>query len=215
MAGLVQALASVLALSVNRQRKRPSDECRSMTKHFRPAADWELANIVADAAIGRSPLEILGSGTKQSMGRPAESVAQVSLRGLSGVMLYEPSELVMGVRAGTLLADVESQLAQRGQMLAFEPLDMGALLGKEAGFGTIGAVFATNLSGARRLSAGAARDHLIGTRAVTGHGRIVLAGGRVMKNVTGYDVSRGLAGSWGTLAVMTEVTFKEIGRAHV
>ena len=181
-----------------------------MTKLFRPAADWELANVVSDAAIGRSPLEVLGSGTKQSVGRPADYVAQISVRGLSGVMLYEPAELVMSVRAGTLLADVEAQLAQRGQMLPFEPIDMGPLLGRDAGLGTIGAVFATNLSGARRISAGAARDHLIGVRAVTGHGRIVLAGGRVMKNVTGYDVSRGLAGSWGTLAVMTEVTFKVV-----
>ena len=181
-----------------------------MTTIFRPAADWELANVIGDAAIRRSPLEIVGAGTKQGIGRPTESVAQVSVRGLSGVMLYEPNELVMSARAGTLLADVEGQLAQRGQMLAFEPLDLGPLLGAEAGHGTIGAVFATNMSAARRIFAGGARDHLLGVRAVTGYGKQVLAGGRVMKNVTGCDVSRSLAGSWGTLAVMTEVTFKVV-----
>ena len=181
-----------------------------MSTFFRPAADWELANIIADLAARKIPLEVLGGGTKQAFGRPVQGAAQVSARGLSGIMLYEPNELVMTARAGTLLADVEAQLALKGQMLAFEPLDLGPLLGRDAGQCTIGGVFATNLSGGRRLSAGAARDHLLGVTAVTGHGEVVRSGGRVMKNVTGYDVARGLAGSWGTLAVLTELTFKVV-----
>ena len=181
-----------------------------MTTLFKPAADWELANIVADAAARRMPLEIMSGGTKRNVGRPTQAAAQISLRGMVGTMLYEPNELVMSVRAGSAVAEVEAQLAQRRQMLPFEPLDLGPLLGREAGQGTIGAVFATNLSGARRLYSGAARDHLLGVRAVTGHGEQVKAGGRVMKNVTGYDISRGLAGSWGTLALVTEATFKVV-----
>lgn len=183
-----------------------------MSDLYRPAADWELARIIADAAAGNVAVEILGSGTKRSIGRPIAANAQISLRGMGGILLYEPNELVMTARGGTAVAEIEAALTKGGQMLPFEPVDLGPLLGKEAGQGTIGAVFATNLSGSRRIHSGAARDHLLGVRAVTGHGEIVRAGGRVMKNVTGYDVSRGLAGSWGTLAIMTEVTFKVVPR---
>jgi glycolate oxidase FAD binding subunit len=183
-----------------------------MSNLYRPAADWELARIIADAAAGNVPVEILGSGTKRNVGRPISASAQISLRGMGGIMLYEQNELVMTARGGTTLAEIEAALTKAGQMLPFEPIDLGPLLGKEAGQGTIGAVFATNLSGARRIHSGAARDHLLGVRAVTGHGEIIRAGGRVMKNVTGYDVSRGLTGSWGTLAVMTDVTFKVVPR---
>lgn len=183
-----------------------------MSNLYRPAADWELARILADAAAGNVPVEIFGSGTKRDIGRPITAGAQISLRGMGGIMLYEPNELVMTARAGTTLTEIETTLGKNGQMLPFEPIDIASLLGKEIGQGTIGAVFATNLSGARRIHSGAARDHLLGVRAVTGHGEIVRAGGRVMKNVTGYDVSRGLTGSWGTLAVMTEVTFKVVPR---
>ncbi len=181
-----------------------------MSTPLRPAADWELANIIADAAARRLPLEIHGAGTKRLVGRPVQSAAEVTTRGMLGVMLYEPNELVMSARAGCTIAEIEAQLAQRGQMLPFEPLDLGPLLGRDAGQGTIGAAFATNLSGARRVFSGSARDHLIGVRAVTGHGELVRSGGRVMKNVTGYDVARGLTGSWGTLAILTEVTFKVV-----
>jgi glycolate oxidase FAD binding subunit len=181
-----------------------------MTTMFRPAADWELSNIIADAASRRAPLEILSGGSKVGIGRPVGNAARVSMRGLSGIMMHEPGELVMSARPGTLVSDVESQLAIKRQMLAFEPLDLGPVLGAQASQGTIGGVFASNLCGGRRLSAGAARDHLIGVRAVTGHGELVRSGGRVMKNVTGYDVARALCGSWGTLAVMTAVTFKVV-----
>ncbi len=177
---------------------------------LKPAADWELANIVVDAAARRLPLEIFGNATKREMGRPLRPAAQVSLKGMLGTLLYEPNELVMSVRTGTTVSEIEGQLAQRGQMLPFEPIDLGPLFGREPGQGTIGAVFATNLSGARRVYSGAARDHLIGVRAVTGAGRLVRSGGRVMKNVTGYDVARGMTGSWGTLGLMTELTFKVV-----
>lgn len=179
-----------------------------MSNVVRPAADWELARIVRDAAEQGTPLEIAGSASKREMGRPIQTQKTLTTRGLVGATLYEPAELVMGVRAGTLVADIEAQLAHNRQMLAFEPLDLGALLTGEAGQGTIGAVFATNLSGSRRIATGSARDQLLGVKAVSGHGAQFASGGRVMKNVTGYDLARGLTGSWGTLGVLTEVIFK-------
>jgi glycolate oxidase FAD binding subunit len=116
----------------------------------------------------------------------------------------------MSARAGTPLSHIEAELAAHGQMLAFEPIDVAPATGGPQGTQTIGAVFATNLSGARRIQVGAARDHLLGVRGVNGRAELFQLGGRVMKNVTGYDVARGLAGSWGTLAILTEVTFKVV-----
>lgn len=164
--------------------------------------------MVADAANTHRTLEIVGSGSKRALGRPVQASGVLDLQSLRGIQLYEPSELVMRARAGTRLAEIERELASRGQMLAFEPIDTSALLGARGRLATIGGVFATNLSGARRISSGAARDHLIGIRAVTGQAECVGAGGRVLKNVTGYDLSRALTGSYGTLAAITEVTFK-------
>ncbi len=178
----------------------------------RPAAEWELANLIVAAAERAKPVEIVGAGTKRNVGRPMQAAVTISTAGLRGITLYEPTELVMSARAGTLVSDIETQLAEKGQMLPFEPIDLGPALGGQAGRGTIGAVFATNLSGARRVATGAARDHLLGVRAINGRGETFKSGGRVLKNVTGYDVARGVAGSWGTLAVITEVTFKVVPR---
>jgi glycolate dehydrogenase FAD-binding subunit len=132
----------------------------------------------------------------------------VSTERLVGISLYEPTELVLSAAAGTPLAVVEGVLAERGQQLAFEPIDLGPALGSAPGEASVGGVFATNLSGSRRILAGAARDHLLGVACVNGWGEPFKAGGRVMKNVTGYDLCKAVAGSWGTLAVMTEVTMK-------
>ncbi len=174
----------------------------------RPGADWELQFMVAGCAEKRVPIEIVGSGSKRAVGRPVDGAMTITTASLRGVTLYEPSELVMSARAGTPLTAIEAELAARGQMLAFEPIDIGPATGAAHGTQTIGAVFATNLSGARRIHSGAARDHLLGVKGVNGRAELFQSGGRVMKNVTGYDVARGLAGSWGTLAVLTEVTFK-------
>jgi glycolate oxidase FAD binding subunit len=126
--------------------------------------------------------------------------------------VYEPDELVLTVSAGARLATVAALLAAKGQHFAFEPPDLGPLLGQPAGRGTIGGLVAANLAGPRRLTAGAVRDHMLGVQAVTGAGDLFRAGGRVVKNVTGFDLSRALAGSWGTLAVLTEVTLKVLPR---
>jgi len=174
----------------------------------RPATDWELRGVVAGYASTRRPIEVTGNGTKRAIGRPVQAAVTLTTASLRGITLYEPTELVMSARAGTPLGQIEAELSARGQMLAFEPVDVTAAIGASHGGQTIGAVFATNLSGSRRITAGAARDHLLGINAVNGRGERFKSGGRVMKNVTGYDLSRGLAGSWGTLAVLTEVTFK-------
>lgn len=179
-----------------------------MNDIMRPAAEWELQGIITNCTDRRLPIEVMGAGTKRGIGRPLQPGVVVSTTSLRGIPLYEPGELVMSARAGTSLTQIESELAARNQMLAFEPIDLGPVTGAGAGAQTIGGVFAANLSGSRRIMSGAARDHLLGIKGVNGRAEIFKSGGRVMKNVTGYDLARGLAGSWGTLAVLTEVTFK-------
>jgi glycolate oxidase FAD binding subunit len=138
----------------------------------------------------------------------------LDLSTLAGVTLYEPEELVLSAKAGTQLAEIAALVAAHDQELAFEPMDYGSLLGSSAGAGTIGGVVAANLSGPRRIKSGAARDHFLGVTAVSGRGETFKSGGRVVKNVTGYDLCKLLAGSWGTLAVMTDVTLKVLPRSE-
>jgi glycolate oxidase FAD binding subunit len=165
------------------------------------------------AAAEETPIEVLGAGSKRGYGRPVEAAAEVALERLRGIGLYEPAELVMTAKVGTPLAEIEARLAENHQQLAFEPPDYGALLGGPPGRATIGGVIACNLSGPRRIKAGAARDHLLGVQAVTGRGDAIKSGGRVVKNVTGYDLCKLFAGSFGTLVAMTEVTFKVLPAA--
>ena len=178
---------------------------------IRPETEDEVAEAVR-AARSDGPLEIVGGGTKRSLGRPMQTAATLSLDRLSGITLHEPAELVIGARAGTPLAEVEATLAAHGQRLPFDPPRLGALWGGDLGRAAIGAVVAANLSGPRRVHAGAARDSLIGVRLVNGRGEIVKNGGRVMKNVTGYDLVKLMSGAFGTLGVLTEVTFKVLPR---
>ncbi|RWQ31651.1 FAD-binding protein [Mesorhizobium sp.] len=181
---------------------------------FTAATTAETLATVAWAAAEETPLEILGHGSKRGIGRPLQTEHTLDLSKLSGVTLYEPAELVLSAKSGTPLAEIEKLLAENGQQLAFEPLDYGPLLGGEKGKGTIGGVLAANLCGPRRLKAGAARDHILGIAAVSGRGEAFKSGGRVVKNVTGYDLSKLMANSWGTLAVLTDVTFKVLPAAE-
>jgi len=176
--------------------------------NMRPVDEREFSRLLAEASATSTPIALAGAGTKAGVGRPMNATTHLSTRALRGITLYEPNEMVMSARSGTSLAQIEDALSARRQMLAFEPIGLAYLAGGEAADGTIGGIFATNLSGARRIRVGAARDHLLGVRAVSGSGEVFKSGGRVMKNVTGLDLCRGLAGSWGTLAVMCEVTFK-------
>jgi len=169
-------------------------------EELRQAVEWALADNVT--------LDVRGQGSKLALGKPMRCDQVLDLSGIAGIVDYAPEELVVTLRAGTPLRDVETLLAQRNQMLAFEPPDLGPLLGGEAGRGTLVGAVMGNLAGSRRVSAGAARDHLLGFSGVNGRGEAFKSGGRVMKNVTGYDLSKLLAGSWGTLAVLDEVSIK-------
>ncbi|WP_245413628.1 FAD-binding protein [Mangrovicella endophytica] len=178
-------------------------------EQLRPTSAEELREIIADAAATGTALDVEGTGSKRRLGGPvADGACMLSVSGLSGITLYEPDELVLSAGAGTPVAEIEKLIGERGQRLEFEPIDYGRLLGMERGQGTIGGVIACNLAGPRRIKAGAARDHILGVTAVSGRGEIFKSGGRVVKNVTGYDLSKGLTGSWGTLAVMTSITVK-------
>ena len=179
-----------------------------MTTGFRPETSEQVTEAVAWALAEEAPLEILGQGSKRGLGRPLQTQHTLDLSGLSGITLYEPEELILRARAGTPLAEIDAALAETGQQLAFEPMDLGPLLGGEAGAGSFGGLLACNLAGPRRIKAGSARDHFLGFEAVSGRGEAFKSGGRVVKNVTGYDLCKLLAGSYGTLAVMTEATVK-------
>lgn len=181
---------------------------------LKPRDEADVEETIRWAVAGGRTLEIVGGGSKRAIGRAAQWDATLDLSGLSGVTLCEPAELVLSAKAGTPLAEIETLADKSGQELAFEPMDYGVLLGTAAGVGTIGGVLAANLSGPRRIKAGAARDHFLGVRAVSGRGEAFKSGGRVVKNVTGYDLCKLLAGSWGTLAAMTEVTLKTLPRAE-
>lgn len=174
----------------------------------RPGTTAEVAAVLAAASATGARLAITGHGAHAGIGRPAGDAGILDLSGLSGVLLHEPEELVLSARAGTPVAEITALLASRGQHLACEVPDFSALLGTPPGRGTLGGLVATNLCGPRRLSAGSIRDAVLGVEAVTGAGEIFRAGGRVVKNVTGFDLPRLLAGSWGSLAVMTEITLK-------
>jgi glycolate oxidase FAD binding subunit len=169
-------------------------------KELRQAVEWALNE--------GATLDVRGQGSKLALGRPMQCDQVLDLSGIAGIVDYAPEELVVTLRAGTPLSEVEALLAQRNQMLAFEPPDLGPLLGREPGQGTLVGAVMGNLAGSRRVSAGAARDHLLGFSGVNGRGEAFKSGGRVMKNVTGYDLSKLLTGSWGTLAVLDEVSIK-------
>jgi glycolate oxidase FAD binding subunit len=185
-----------------------------MADILKPRDAKEVEETIGWALAEGKTLELVGRGTKRAIGRAAQWDASLDLSGLSGVTLYEPEELVLSAKAGTPIAEIEALVAASRQELAFEPMDYAALLGGQTGAGTIGGVIAANLSGPRRIKAGAARDHFLGVNAVSGRGEIFKSGGRVVKNVTGYDLCKLIAGSWGTLAAMTDVTIKTLPRSE-
>ncbi|MCK9918766.1 glycolate oxidase subunit GlcE [Microbacteriaceae bacterium K1510] len=185
-----------------------------MTDILKPRDGKEVEDAIRWAVSNDKALEVAGAGSKRALGRPSQTDITLDLSGLTGVTLYEPAELILSARAGTKLADIEALLAENNQELAFEPADYGPLFGGEAGQGTLGGAIATNLAGPRRIKSGAARDHFLGVSAVTGRAETIKSGGRVVKNVTGYDLCKLFAGSFGTLAAMTDVTLKVLPKAE-
>jgi len=185
-----------------------------MSDNLKPRDGKEVEEAVQWALAKGKTFEVVGHGTKRAIGRAAQWDATLDLSGLSGVTLYEPEELVLSAKAGTPLAEIEALAASRNQALAFEPIDYAVLLGGEAGNGSLGGTIAANLSGPRRIKVGAARDHFLGVTAVSGRGETFKSGGRVVKNVTGYDLCKLIAGSWGTLAAMVDLTIKTLPAAE-
>jgi glycolate oxidase FAD binding subunit len=174
-----------------------------MPKILSPKTEAELAEIISASG----PFVVEGLGSKQNYGRIVEVDTKLSLGKFAGVEIYEPEELILEAGAATPLSEIQNLLLQRQQMLAFDPPDHSHLWGS-ASSGSLGGLLATGLAGPRRIKAGSARDHILGLRGVTGRGEIFKAGARVVKNVTGYDMPKLMAGSFGTLAALTSVTFK-------
>ena len=177
-----------------------------MVEVLTPGSEGELAETIRAAS---APFRIEGGGTRPVGLTGAETV--LSTRGLGGITLYEPGALTIVAQAGTPVAEIEAALSAENQRLAFEPMDHRALLGTE-GEPTIGGIVAANVSGPRRVSVGACRDFALGVRFVDGAGNVVKNGGRVMKNVTGYDLVKLMCGAHGTLGVLTEVSLKVLPR---
>ncbi len=184
-----------------------------MANLLKPETEDQVRDVVAWAVGEETPLEVIGGGSKRAVGRPGNAAYTLDLSAFAGITLYEPEELVLSAGPGTPIAEIHAALAERDQELAFEPPDYGPLLGLPEGAGTLGGVMAANLAGPRRIKAGAARDHFLGFEAVSGRGEAFKSGGRVVKNVTGYDLCKVLAGSWGTLGAMTKATVKVLPAA--
>ena len=179
-----------------------------------PSDESQLAALFADAAARHRTLELRAGGTRRDMGAPRDAEI-VDLTAFKGIVDYDPPELVLTVRPATPLAEIESLLADHGQMLAFEPFDPSPLFGEAVGRGTIGGAVFSGTAGSGRLTAGAPRDHLLGLSAISGRGEHFVAGGKVVKNVTGYDLPKLIAGSWGRLAAVTEMTLKVLPRPRM
>ncbi len=178
---------------------------------FQPADAAEAQDVVAWAAAEQQALEIVAGGSKRGLGRPVQAEHRLDLSRIAGIVDYDPPELVLTARAATPMAEISAQLAARQQMLAFEPPDWRGLLGG-GGEPTLGGVIACNIAGPRRVRAGAGRDHFLGFEALNGWGDAWKSGGRVVKNVTGYDLCKLQAGAYGTLSILTQLSVRVMPR---
>ena len=171
-----------------------------------PLDTTEVAKLIKKYNQLNSPIEIIGSGSKRNIGKPLQCSTTIGLSNLKGIIDYKPEELFIKIKAGTPLKIVEEELKKQHQFLAFDPIDFGFLFNGSSAPGTIGGVISTNLSGPRRFMSGSARDHILGFQGVNGKGEIIKSGGNVVKNVTGYDLSKLVTGAYGTLVILTEIT---------
>ncbi|MCR9257673.1 MAG: glycolate oxidase subunit GlcE [Alphaproteobacteria bacterium] len=179
-----------------------------MADILKPESESQLADAINWAQSESVPLAVKGQGTKDGLGRPTQTRYTLDMTGFSGIDLYEPEELVLTAKAGTPIAEIQQALADKNQELRFEPGDLGRLYGHAPGGGTLGGLVAANWAGPRRIKDGAARDHVLGIKGVTGRGEFIKSGGRVVKNVSGYDLPKLITGAHGTLMAMTEITVK-------
>ncbi|HYN39182.1 MAG TPA: FAD-binding protein, partial [Rhodospirillales bacterium] len=191
------------------------DEAATMTTVMRPDTAERVADAVQTAIVEARRLDVAAGGSKADWGRPPETDTALDLSALAGCVLYEPEELVLTAKPATPLVEIAAMLAEHRQHLAFEPPDLGPLLSggtarRSNVGGTLGGAVFCNLAGPRRIKAGAARDHVLGFQGVSGRGEPFKAGGRVVKNVTGFDLSKLITGSFGTLAAATELTVRAL-----
>jgi glycolate oxidase FAD binding subunit len=185
-----------------------------MPKVLTPSTEQDVVDAIGQAAGKGRSLEIRGGGSKADFGAPDRNADVLDMSAFGSVIDYDPAELVLTAGAGTPLADIQALVASENQMLAFEPFDHGTIYGRGKGAATIGGVVAAGVAGSRRVSAGAARDHLLGFKGVSGRGEAFVAGAKVVKNVTGYDLPKLICGSWGRLVALTEVTLKVLPRGR-
>ena len=173
-----------------------------------PEKEEEVSNLIKKFYKLNIPLELIGSGSKKKIGKPLQCAKTLNLSRLEGIIEYLPEELYIKVKACTKINEIEKELKKNNQQLAFEPIDFGYLFSGKSDYGTAAGQVACNISGPRRFKVGSIRDHILGFRGVNGRGEIIKSGGNVVKNVTGYDLSKLICGSYGTLAALTEITFK-------
>jgi len=173
-----------------------------------PQNEREVATLIRKFYRSNIPIELIGSGSKRKIGKTLQCAKTLNLSKLNGIIEYLPEELYIKVKAGTSIKAIEQELKKNNQQLAFEPIDFGYFLNGESDYGTAAGQVACNISGSRRFKVGSIRDHVLGFRGVNGRGEIIKSGGVVVKNVTGYDLSKLICGSYGTLVALTEITFK-------
>ena len=190
------------------EMKKNSQIYQDSNSTYYPEDELQVSDIVKELYKKNQPTELIGTGTKNFIGNKIQSAKKLSLSKLAGIVEYLPQELYIKVKANTSLELVEKELEKNNQELAFEPIDFGFIKSGKSNKGTIGGCIACNYAGSRRFKVGSVRDHILGFRGVNGKGDIIKSGGTVVKNVTGYDLSKLVTGSFGTLVALTEITLK-------
>ncbi len=175
---------------------------------FKPNSELEVSEIIKENFKSNLPLNLIGTNTKKYIGYNIQTAKILSFSNLNGVIEYLPEELYIKVKAGTPLKNIIEILDKNNQQLAFEPIDLGFIRDGNSNMGTVGGYVCCNFAGSRRFKTGSVRDHILGFRGVNGKGDIIKSGGTVVKNVTGYDLSKLISGSFGTLVALTEITLK-------
>ena len=190
------------------EEKKNSQTFQDSEDTFFPKSELEISDIIKNFAEKNTPLEIVGSGSKKFIGKKLQCAKTLNLSGLNGIIEYLPEELYIKVKACTPIEEIEKVLKEHNQQLAFEPIDFGFIVSGKSRKGTAAGCVSCNFSGSRRFKVGSVRDHVLGFRGINGKGEIIKSGGTVVKNVTGYDLSKLVSGSFGTLVTLTEITFK-------
>ena len=195
--------------------RKNSQIFQDSSKTYYPENEIEVSSVVKELYKKNIPTELIGTGSKSFIGNKIQSANKLSLSKLSGIIEYLPEELYIKVKANTPLEVIEKELEKNNQELAFEPIDFGFIENGKSNKGTIGGYLSCNFAGSRRFKVGSVRDHILGFRGVNGKGEIIKSGGTVVKNVTGYDLSKLVTGSFGTLVALTEVVLKVLPKKKI